>query len=276
MERFPANNWDSAQLHVRLCYIDHRAMTIQSHEALKQHLEEHIGFLKTSAELYDEGKVAEAKRLAVSIRVLVHDTQASRSLLGQLGMKGRQFVDTASDRPRTVTTSYAGLVGMLLTPGPPEYVAHFDTGSHRLVPFDQWWDAPVIIDFKQREISRKRLILAVANQDGGAHVDPELDDIYADISRSNSMSRMYSSGGSWQPIVGVEHASVRQVAHEVLRTLDSTYTPVARHQRSGIVVGGFELGFGSPRSAQVGGKIGRNERCPCGSGKKYKKCHGAA
>ncbi|MBM1816463.1 SEC-C metal-binding domain-containing protein [Pseudosulfitobacter pseudonitzschiae] len=22
------------------------------------------------------------------------------------------------------------------------------------------------------------------------------------------------------------------------------------------------------------GKIGRNERCPCGSGKKFKKCHG--
>jgi uncharacterized protein YecA (UPF0149 family) len=27
---------------------------------------------------------------------------------------------------------------------------------------------------------------------------------------------------------------------------------------------------------QFGGlKIGRNEKCPCGSGKKYKKCHGA-
>jgi preprotein translocase subunit SecA len=23
-------------------------------------------------------------------------------------------------------------------------------------------------------------------------------------------------------------------------------------------------------------KVGRNEPCPCGSGKKYKKCHGAA
>jgi uncharacterized protein len=23
-------------------------------------------------------------------------------------------------------------------------------------------------------------------------------------------------------------------------------------------------------------KVGRNDLCPCGSGKKYKKCHGAA
>jgi hypothetical protein len=52
--------------------------------------------------------------------------------------------------------------------------------------------------------------------------------------------------------------------------------------------------FGPPRRAQqqpprVGGddakpvtvrrdepKVGRNDPCPCGSGKKYKKCHGAA
>ena len=26
---------------------------------------------------------------------------------------------------------------------------------------------------------------------------------------------------------------------------------------------------------RVDGKVGRNDPCPCGSGKKYKKCHGA-
>jgi preprotein translocase subunit SecA len=43
-----------------------------------------------------------------------------------------------------------------------------------------------------------------------------------------------------------------------------------------------------PRPARAGGddvirqvkreepKVGRNDPCPCGSGKKYKKCHGAA
>jgi preprotein translocase subunit SecA len=25
----------------------------------------------------------------------------------------------------------------------------------------------------------------------------------------------------------------------------------------------------------AGAKVGRNDPCPCGSGKKYKKCHGA-
>jgi preprotein translocase subunit SecA len=45
---------------------------------------------------------------------------------------------------------------------------------------------------------------------------------------------------------------------------------------------------GTPRPARTGGddvvktvrreepKVGRNDPCPCGSGKKYKKCHGTA
>jgi len=48
-------------------------------------------------------------------------------------------------------------------------------------------------------------------------------------------------------------------------------------------------GRSAPSPARVGGddaavktvrrdepKVGRNDPCPCGSGKKYKKCHGAA
>jgi preprotein translocase subunit SecA len=31
-----------------------------------------------------------------------------------------------------------------------------------------------------------------------------------------------------------------------------------------------------PKTVNSGSKIGRNDPCPCGSGKKYKKCHGAA
>jgi preprotein translocase subunit SecA len=31
-----------------------------------------------------------------------------------------------------------------------------------------------------------------------------------------------------------------------------------------------------PQTVNKPAKVGRNELCPCGSGKKYKKCHGAA
>jgi preprotein translocase subunit SecA len=30
----------------------------------------------------------------------------------------------------------------------------------------------------------------------------------------------------------------------------------------------------APPFVRAGGKVGRNDPCPCGSGKKYKQCHG--
>ena len=30
-----------------------------------------------------------------------------------------------------------------------------------------------------------------------------------------------------------------------------------------------------PKKPDTWGKVGRNDPCPCGSGKKYKHCHGA-
>jgi preprotein translocase subunit SecA len=35
-----------------------------------------------------------------------------------------------------------------------------------------------------------------------------------------------------------------------------------------------EAASAPPQPAQAGPKIGRNDPCPCGSGKKYKQCHG--
>jgi preprotein translocase subunit SecA len=37
---------------------------------------------------------------------------------------------------------------------------------------------------------------------------------------------------------------------------------------------GNEPGTAQPKAAPE--KVGRNDQCPCGSGKKYKRCHGAA
>jgi preprotein translocase subunit SecA len=40
----------------------------------------------------------------------------------------------------------------------------------------------------------------------------------------------------------------------------------------------YQTGAGqaeAPKPAKAGAKVGRNDPCPCGSGKKYKKCHGA-
>jgi preprotein translocase subunit SecA len=53
-----------------------------------------------------------------------------------------------------------------------------------------------------------------------------------------------------------------------------------KRQQSELILSGADDGSGAKGGVQTvvrtGEKVGRNEPCPCGSGKKYKKCHGAA
>src|SRR5689334_21606817 len=72
----------------------------QSDAELVAHLAEQVAFLRQSAAQYDEGVDAEAKRLAVSVRTMCHDTRNSQSLLHQLGLLDvLRFVDTAWQMP---------------------------------------------------------------------------------------------------------------------------------------------------------------------------------
>ena len=88
----------------------------QSESDLRQHLVEQLGFLRRSAEAYDSGLVDEAKRLAVTIRILVHDTEKSKSLLGQLHELSRWFLNTAvPDQPGNAM-AYCALAQMAFGP----------------------------------------------------------------------------------------------------------------------------------------------------------------
>ncbi|OYY23763.1 MAG: hypothetical protein B7Y12_19750, partial [Rhizobiales bacterium 24-66-13] len=40
------------------------------------------------------------------------------------------------------------------------------------------------------------------------------------------------------------------------------------------VAGDIAVAARDPNDPSTWGKVGRNENCPCGSGKKYKHCHG--
>jgi hypothetical protein len=52
-------------------------------------LAEHLGFIERSCRAFDEGHTEEAFRIATSVRVMLHDTTQSTSILEHLGAKGR-------------------------------------------------------------------------------------------------------------------------------------------------------------------------------------------
>ena len=62
----------------------------RSTEELEELLHEQLAFLESSAAAFDAGMDGEAKRLAVALRVLLHDTKNSHSLLGPAWQKERQ------------------------------------------------------------------------------------------------------------------------------------------------------------------------------------------
>ena len=247
---------------------------LQSQADLQDHLKDTIQALEISAEAYDDGREGEAKRLALAIRVLVHNTNSSKSLLGLLGMKSVKFYDTSiPDQPGNLMT-YAGITAMLIGGGTARYVAPLDQLPPQEPPswvdFGEWWNRIIFSDVGKRETTRRALILAVANKDGGAHVDPKLDEKYAELSRRNSLGWRYAGPRGDLPMEGPELAAIRQITHEVLKSLNPTMPHLEPEVEEGFALATGAVAKIAPTTTP---KVGRNQPCPCGSGKKHKHCH---
>lgn len=197
----------------------------QTKEELVIHLKEQIYFLKSSSEAYDRGHEMEAKRLASIIRTLIHDTKISHSILRQLNVKDKiKYFNTA------IPNTPFGLCGRLTTTeggGKSMYSPPLNNLSdlrkkNPWIAFNSWWkDALVLYDGKNK-FSRKDLVIYLANKDGGSHVDKELPEDYADLSRRNSLNFYHiDNTGEALPVNGAELASVRQIAFELLNTLET-------------------------------------------------------
>lgn len=196
----------------------------QSKEELLRHLEDNIGFLKTSAATFDAGNFAEAKRLATTIRVLAHDTSQSKSLLSLVGYKnGMGFLDTAYDFNPKNLMRHHGLVGVKIGNDGSGYWAplgeHIHRNQNRYVFFPDWWNKVVIVDSAKAKFCRD-LILALSNKDGGAHVDPSLNEDYANLTRNNSVGWFSNINGVKEGLNDIELHSVRQISYEIAVSIE--------------------------------------------------------
>jgi len=190
---------------------------------LRRELQDQVTLLAHACKSFDSGIKPIGKHIALSLRVLLHHHGKSQSLLQQLGLRSNRFMDTAGDlNPKNLLTD-CPLCLTRLSSGGAEYLALCEAGGGPLPPrwiqFPDWWIKPVIKDNKGRYFNRLELVTNVADTDGGAHVDPELDEAYMELSRENSLGWIFTSGGISIPMGGPELPCVRQIAHEVLETL---------------------------------------------------------
>jgi len=205
----------------------------RSQSELKLKLKEQMDFLRSSCKAFDLGSESEAKRIATSIRVLVHDTNRSNSLLAQLGHKDklRYFdsslpIDPQLVDPRKreyVFQGLPGLVGIRVASMQAKFIAPLTVrdGAEGPVAFQDWWEKKCIPGDDGKRYSRKQLVLWMTNKEGGAHIDRDINAAYRDLN-SSSLGMSFSVGGV---IKGFSNssvdASIRQVGWEILETLRS-------------------------------------------------------
>lgn len=199
---------------------------------LKTQLKEQIGFIVSSCEFFDQGKKEEAKRIATHLRILFHDTQVSKSLLRQLRLESIHYLNTAEPYDPANLVCHVGLVSF-----------KFDNSSGRrpwvvprgnpdklpkkaMLKFPEWWNMKIIVakgNKKDIAFSRRELVLHVANTDGGSHVDNTLDENYMALSRWNAIGIVTIQNGIEKPIDNPILPCIRQIAHEVLSTLQTKH-----------------------------------------------------
>jgi hypothetical protein len=135
--------------------------------------------------------------------------------------------------------AYGALVQMVMSPSGAKHIPFLDDplpeGQPSLVPFHEWWSRIIFRNPEGQALSRKDLVLAVANTDGGAHVDPDLDETYAKL-RDESLGWIFAKEATHCRVRPAELAAVRQIAHEVLKTLDPSLEAHPRKPEGALVM----------------------------------------
>ncbi len=216
-------------------------------DALESQIQDQLGFLERSCEAFDDGYTDEFKRLAVTLRVLLHDTAKSHSLLERLGMKSGGFYAYSTPiNGRNLLTDWPLAIARIGSDGIALMPALDNAGvTPRLIGFDDWWSELVYRDPNASiTLDRRSIVLAVANKDGGAHVDPEVDDIYAHLV-NQGIGMIAQTPHGEMTFEDLEKVSIRHIAFEVLKSIQPLVIK----------------------------RLG-NRGCACGSGRKNRYCCG--
>lgn len=193
-------------------------------------LREQRELLQNAADRYDAGSDVEAKNLALRVRVLLHDSRSSHSLLGQLSIKEvLPYLDTTNpDPPPGVLHFDAGLCTIHGVTGPDGHSRYLPALTnmdperwHPPQAFVDWWSVPVVSDNSGAPVSRSEFVLWLANEDGGAHVDPSVKGAYDQLSRSG-LDTFRPEHGDDPRFKDLVAPSVRQIAFELEKTFEAS------------------------------------------------------
>ena len=197
----------------------------------KVQLQRQLGFIERSCASFDDGYLDEAIRIGVTLRVLFHDTAKSTSLLKHMNARHIKLLSTVSEISIPDDIDIVNIVGLEFQGMGQHCVINkkFEfqpflsrLATHREIELDNWWQQPVTVFQKNTILTRKDIILAAANKDGGAHVDSELTLEYAALAESGAFGfHIHTSNFGENEMIPIDNAHLvylRQMGFEVLNS----------------------------------------------------------
>jgi hypothetical protein len=192
---------------------------------LKEQFDIQMELIKTAMEWFDKWNFLEAINLAVRLRVLLHDTNNSTSLLQQIWVKDKLwYYDSSLHRIKNegFNWAYVGLMQFVVW-NDKVFALLDDSPDVQIVDFNQRRNRNIFIDTDGTSLSRKDVVLNIANKIW-AHVGLDFDTSYQKIIKDNSLGIMLSKDkNSHSPIKKLEYVAIRQITHELLKTLFENY-----------------------------------------------------
>jgi hypothetical protein len=200
----------------------------RSQSELQSKLREQYALLKVQADAYDRGDHIIALSGATTLRVLLHNTNTSHALLEQLGLLSTlRYLDTAQHIVPGNLLPNPGLVHMKIEQGiGATFEAPIDNlspprANQSPLPFQPWWNTPIVKGPTGATWSRKDLVLYQTNKEGGAHLDPQMSDAeLRDIEQKSFGFRFTDQNGTTRFLNGPLLPSIRQMMSEVISTLE--------------------------------------------------------
>lgn len=171
----------------------------------------------------------------------------SKSLLTQIGLKNIKFIDTSIppgsfafytignglQNTTIIGRSYYGLLAKNITISDDhkETVTYSPLCSHpsfsnyldqcQWLEFEEWWHKYIYDDGMNVRFSRKDLVQVVANQDGYAHVEENIDLEYIAFKQANILENFINNNKKATANMATLN-SIRQIAFETLFSIDKS------------------------------------------------------
>lgn len=218
-------------------------------DELMAKLEEQIELLQLNAENFDKGYTVTTLSMAIIIRVLLHDTDKSVSLIKHIcDADGKdksifEMVTTKDqdDGAKKMMIFGDGLCVMSMGPQGFSYLPKLGGATQTKVPFNIWWDENVVKNvsggFENPEwMTRSELIKLHANKEGGAHIDENKNRSISEIGTKEAAGwvcfTVDSDGVQKEGDYGIDQkkASIRQVCYEVLVSLHNHFPELFKRE----------------------------------------------